>query len=357
MSFSLTSAIMGACLVSLAAAHSSAAAEALTIASFGGQYSLSQIEAYHKPFSAKTGIQVNSVDYNGGLAELRAQVESGNVDWDAVDLESQDLQLACNEGLIEKIDRGIIEPGADGSPPDKDFLPGTLHECGVGTAIWSNVVAYNTTSFPGEKPSKIADFFDVQRFPGKRAISKRPNAILEWALIADGVPVTQVYEVLSTPEGVDRAFAKLDTIKPHLIFWEAGAQPPQLLADREVAMSTAYSGRIYPAVVKDKKPLAIIWDAQIWNADSYAIPVGTKNKEAALDFIKFATSPQPLADQAKYIPYAPVRKSSLALIDKAMLPHLPTSPENFKNALQFNADWWSDHADELNERYGVWIAQ
>lgn len=333
------------------------AAEAITVASFGGQYAVSQIEAYHKPFTAATGVQVNSVDYNGGLAEVRAQVESGNVTWNVIDIETQDLEIGCSEGLLEPIDASVLPPGDDGTPATEDFLPGTLHECGVGSIVWSNVIAYNASMFPGEKPKTIADFFDLEKFPGRRALSKRPNANLEWALMADGVPREQVYEVLSTPEGVDRALAKLDTIKDHLVFWEAGAQPPQMLADGEVAMSSAYNGRIYPAMVKENKPLAIIWDGHLWNVDYFAILSGSPDQETALEFIKFATSTEPLAEQSKYIPYGPVRRSSVPLIDPAVAPHMPTAPENLAVGLAFNSEWWADHADEMNERYAVWLAQ
>jgi putative spermidine/putrescine transport system substrate-binding protein len=333
-----------------------AAAESLTVVSFGGQYAVSQIEAYHKPYTAETGIVVNSVDYNGGLAELRAQVESGNVTWDVLDVETQDLELGCSEGLFERLDLDSLPAGLDGTPARDDFVPGTLHECGVGAIIWSNIIAYNATAFPDRKPAKIADFFDIENFPGKRGISRRPNCTLEWALIADGVPASDVYDVLSTPEGVDRAFAKLDTIKDHIIVYEAGAQPPQLLADGEVTMSSAFNGRIYSAMIDENQPLNIIWNAQIWNVDYFAIPTGA-NTEAAYDFIKFATGTKPLAEQSKYISYAPVRKSSLPLIDEALVPHLATGQPDFDSSLQFNAQWWADHADEINERFSVWLAK
>jgi len=209
------------------------AAESITVTSFGGAFSKSQIEAYQKPFMKKTGITVNAEVYNGGLAEIRAQVQSGNVTWDLADVEKQDLTGGCDEGLFEQIDPAILAPAPDGTAAEQDFLPGALHECGVATIVWTTIVAYDKTKFPGEKPSKLADFFDVKKFPGMRGISKRPVVALEFALMADGVPPAEVYETLSTAAGVDRAFKKLDAIKANLIFWEAGAQPPQMLADGE----------------------------------------------------------------------------------------------------------------------------
>ena len=150
------------------------AAESITVTSFGGAFSTSQIEAYQKPFMKKTGVTVNAEVYNGGLAEIRAQVQSGNVTWDLVDVEKQDLTGGCDEGLFEQIDPAILAPAPDGTPAAQDFLPGAIHECGVATIVWTTIVAYDKTKFPGEKPSKLADFFDAKKFPGMRGISKRP---------------------------------------------------------------------------------------------------------------------------------------------------------------------------------------
>jgi len=339
------------------------AAESITVTSFGGAFSQSQIEAYQKPFSAKTGVKINAEVYNGGLAEVRAQVQAGNVTWDVVDLEKQDLTAACDEGLLEPIDWSTLPPAPDGTPAEKDFIPGALHECGVATIVWTTIVAYDETKFPGEKPTKLADFFDVKKFPGMRGISKRPVVALEFALMADGVPPGEVYKTLSTSDGMDRAFKKLDTIKENLIFWEAGAQPPQMLADGEVVMTTAYNGRIFNAQMQEKKPFVIIWDHHVYNWDFYTIPKGTKNKKTALEFLKFATGTQRLADQASWISYGPVRKSSVPLIatfhgtDVQMAPHMPTAPANFKNALETDNEWWADNQDEINKRYNAWMAK
>ena len=329
----------------------------MTVVSWGGAYTKSQIEAYHKPYTAKTGVTINSADYNGGLAEVKAQVESGNVTWDLVDVELSDAVRGCDEGLLEPIDASILPPAPDGTPATKDFIKGTLAECAVGEIVWSTVYAYDSSKFSGAKPKTIADLFDLKKFPGKRGLRKTPRVNLEWALMADGVPADKVYDTLSTPEGVDRAFAKLDTIKDSVLWWEAGAQPPQMLADGEVVMASAYNGRLFNAIVKEKKPFKIVWDGQVWDIDLWVIPKGSKHVKTALDFVKFSTDTQRLADQTKWISYGPVRKSSMPLVAKDMQEHMPTSPENFKNALQNNFEWWADHNDEMDERFAAWLAK
>ena len=354
--------VIGSAALGFATA-TSALADSLTVVSWGGAYTQSQIKAYHRPWEKKTGNTVNSEDYNGGLAEVRAQVEAGNVTWDIVDLETRDAVRGCDEGLLERIDPSTLPPAPDGTPATQDFIEGTLLDCAVASIVWSTIIAYDSTRFPGEKPKTILDFFDTKKFPGRRALRKVPALNLEWALMADGVPNDKIYEVLSTPAGVDRAFAKLDTIKDDLLWWEAGAQPPQMLADGEAIMVSAYNGRIFNAQNLEKMPFVIIWDGQIWDLDFYAIVKGTKKLDLALEFIKYAAGTQRNADQAKYISYGPVRKSSMKLVSTHaetgidMKPHMPTAPANFKNALFNSFEFWADHSDELNERFNAWLAK
>jgi putative spermidine/putrescine transport system substrate-binding protein len=342
---------------------STAMAAEITVVSWGGAYTKSQVEAYHKPWIAKTGNTILSEDYSGGLAEVKSQVEAGNVTWDLVDVELSDAIRGCDEGLLETIDPSILPDAPDGTKALEDFIPGAVSECAVANIVWSTIYAYDTSKMPNG-PTTIGDFFDLAKFPGKRGMRKGPKANLEMALAADGVAAADIYDVLGTPEGVDRAFAKLDTIRGDMVWWEAGAQPPQLLADGEVAMTTAYNGRIFNAVAAEDKPFGIVWDSQIFDLDLWVIPKGAPNKEAALDFIAFSTATEQLAAQASYISYGPARKSSAPLVgsyatkpDLAMGPQMPTAPENFKTAVQNDFEFWADNQDELNERFNAWLAQ
>lgn len=341
---------------------SSAQAEDLTVVSWGGAYTKSQVEAYHKPFTKETGIKILSENYSGGLAEIKAQVEAGSVKWDIVDMEMSDAVRGCDEGLLEPLDASMLPAGDDGTPAEKDFIPGSITECAVGTIVWSTIYAYDKSKFPNGGPQTLADFFDTKKFPGKRGMRKTPKANLEMALMADGVPNDKVYEMLATKAGVDRAFAKMDTIKGDVVWWEAGAQPPQLLADGEVALTTAYNGRIFNAIAVENKPFEIVWDGQVFDLDLWGIPKGAKNKDKALEFLKFSTDTKRLAGQASWISYGPVRQSSIPLIGKhaeadiEMGPHMPTAAANFKTALQNDFEFWADRQDELNNRFNAWLA-
>ncbi len=355
----LTASILAAGLI----AATSVNAGDITVVSWGGAYTKSQVEAYHKPWVAETGNTIKSEDYNGGIAEIKAQVEAGNVSWDIVDVELSDAIRACDEGLLETIDHKSLPDGADGTPATEDFLEGTLYECAVANIVWSTIFAYDKSKMK-DGPKTMADFFDLEKFPGKRGLRKGAKVNLEFALMADGVPAKEVYDVLATPEGVDRAFKKLDTIKKDVVWWEAGAQPPQLLADGEVAITTAYNGRIFNAVAGEKKPFEIVWDGQIWDLDLWVIPKGSKNKDLAMEFLKYSTGTKALAAQASWISYGPARKSSGPLVGKYatdesidMGPQMPTNPANLTNAVQSNFEFWADNADQLKERFNAWLAK
>ena len=340
-------------------------AESITVVSFGGSYARACVEAYHKAFTAETGIEVRLEDYNGGLAQIRAQVDAGNVFWDVVDLEMPDAELACNEGIIELVDFSDLPLGLNGEPPAEDFPQNTVTECGPAGLYYSTVYAYNREYMGESAPTTIEDFFDLEKFPGRRGMRRVPFANLEFALLADGVPEDEVYATLDTAAGLNRAFAKLDTIKDEVVWWEAGAQPPQMLADGEVLMSTAYNGRIFNAQVLEGQPFVIVWDGQLLSVGGgpHSIVAGTPRLEAAMAFVRFANRPESQAGVSKYISYSPTRYSAEQLVATHletgidMHPHMPASKQNTQRAVKSDWRWWSEHRDELNERFSAWLTR
>ena len=354
--------IAGTALALMSGVAAQAQEGPINITTYGGAFGAAVNEAFVKPFTAEKGIQATMVDNDNPPATLKAQVEAGNITSDVFDVEQSDVLRLCDEGLIEPIDPAILPASADGTPAAEDYLPQALHECATAIMVWSTVIAYNTEAFPDGAPTSVADFFDTEKFPGKRGIIKRPKYAMEFALLGDGVPADQVYDVLSTPEGVDRAFAKLDSIKDEVVWWEAGAQAPQLLADKEVTMTLAYNGRIFDAIVDEGKPFAFVWDGANLDMDYWVVPMGAPNREVAMDFIAFASDPARQADLSKYIAYGPPRESASASVGTykdgttEMAPYLPTTPENAERALVNDAGFWADHDSELTERFNSWLA-
>lgn len=336
-------------IAAMAGLATSAHADTLSVVTFGGAYEAAVKQAYFGPFTEKTKHEFTYESYSGGLAKLQAMVQAKNVTWDIVDLEMNDAMRACDEGLLERFDTKLLGDSSD-------FLPGSISKCGVVSMVWATVYAYDSTKLKGN-PSTIQDFFDLNKFPGKRGLRKSPKGALEWALLADGVAKEDIYQQLSTQAGVDRAFKKLDTIKSQIVWWESGAQAPQLLADGAVAMVAAYNGRISDAIKQDGKPFKMVWDGQVYDYEWWGVPKGSKNAKVAADFIAFASQPQSYANLTKYIPYAPPRTQAIPLIEKTRLEELPTAPANFKNALKVDAEFWTDKGDSLGKQFQNWLTR
>ena len=320
----------------------------LTVVNFGGANGAAQKKAYVEPFEKATGTKIVSVEYNGEQAKIKAMVEAKKVTWDVVEVESPDVTRGCDEGLFEKMDWAKVGNKAD-------FQPAAVTECGVGAFVWSTVMAYNGDKLK-DAPKSWADFWDTKKFPGKRAMRKGARYNLEFALMADGVKSADVYKVLATKAGADRAFKKLTELKPNIQWWEAGAQPPQFLVAGDVVMATAFNGRI-DAAQREGKNLKISWTGGIYDLDFWVIPKGAPNKELSMKYITLAASADAQAVYARNISYGPTNNKALAKLDAKVLGLLPTSPANSKDALQFNVPFWADQGEELEKRFASWAAQ
>ncbi|HLV28173.1 MAG TPA: ABC transporter substrate-binding protein [Burkholderiaceae bacterium] len=337
----------------LAASAPAAAQETLTVVSFGGAYGAAQQVHQIDPYMKATGNKVLFENYTGGVAEIKAQVQSGNIQWDVVDIETIDLERACSEGLLEPIPRDILEPAPNGTAAEEDFIPDALsNECGVGEIVWSTVFAYNHDTLTGDKPATMQDFFDLKKFPGKRALRKRPQVNLEWALLADGVPADKVYEVLATPEGQAQAFAKLDSIKHEIVWFDSWSQAPQLLNDGGAVFVQSANGRFFDAIRRENKPFTIVWDGHLYDLDAWGIVKGTPKLKQALEFVAFTTTTKALSG-FQDVAYGPPRKSSMELVDKDVVDHLPTA--HLDAGLKADGIFWADYGENLGEKFNEWL--
>jgi len=342
-------------------------ADEMAIVSWGGAYSASQLKAYDEPYSELTGTTIiHDTSSAEAVAKLRAMNEANNVTWDVVDVVAADAIRLCDEGLAIEIDPDKdLAPAPDGTPASEDFGDLLVSSCFIPQIVYSTTFGYRTDMVGDTPPSNICDVFDLKKYPGKRALEKRPINNMEWALLCDGVPKDKVYDVLGTDAGQDQALAKLDTIKDSVIWWSAGADTPQLLADGEVVMGSTYNGRLFSVIVEQKQPVAMLWDAQVFDIDGWIIPAGLspERQARALDYVRFATDTQRLADQAKYISYGPARKSSAPLVGKHatlgidMAPHMPTDPANAKNTFLYNYEFWADYRDDIDAKFQAWLAK
>ncbi|WP_432256422.1 extracellular solute-binding protein [Limimaricola sp. AA108-03] len=322
-------------------AASAASADPMVFASWGGTTQDAQAEAWAAPFSEETGTQViqdGPTDYG----KLTAMVEAGAVNWDVVDVEYDFALKAAEEGLLEPLDFDII---------DREKLdPRFVSDHAVGSFYYAFVLGYNPMHLTGETPDSLSDLFDTETFPGKRTFYKwSAPGVIEAALLADRVAAEDLY-----PLDLDRAFAKLDTIKDDIIWWSSGAQSQQLLASGEAPIGFFWNGRL-AALEQDGMPVGIVWDQNITAADALVVPRGAPNREAAMRFIAEATSAEGQAKFATETGYAPINLGSPELMEEDLRATLPDS----QTATQINADlaYWAEHRDEIGSRWYAWQAE
>lgn len=334
--------------LTLAAFGTSVSAAEITVVNFGGANGDAQKVAFNQPFEKATGNKVTAVEYNGEQAKVKAMVEAKHVNWDVVEVESGDLGRGCDEGLYERLDWSKIAKKSD-------LLPAASQTCGVGIFVWSHAFAYNADRLQTE-PTSWADFWDFKKFPGKRGMRKGARYNLEFALMADGVPTKDVYKVLGTKAGQDRAFKKLDELKPYIQWWEAGAQPPQFLVAGDVVMSTAFNGRI-DAARREGKNLKLVWNGSIYDLDYWAIPKGAPSKALSEQYIAYTLTEKPQQAYSQRISYGPANIAAVKSLDAKTLANLPNSPANGKNTILQDIVFWTDHGDELEQRFAAWASK
>jgi putative spermidine/putrescine transport system substrate-binding protein len=329
-----------------------ASARELTVVSFGGSLQDALRKAFFQPYIAQTGKPIVEDTYDGSLSKISAQVKANTVLWDVVDVNASDLLQGCAEGVFEKLDwakignrSDIIGSAANGA-------------CGAAFLTGATVLTYDGAKL-ANGPRTWADFWDVKKFPGKRGMRFNPKDTLEIALMADGVPPGKVYEVLATPAGVDRAFKKLDELKPNIAWWKLGAESIQLLASGEVSMVSAWTGRVIAANRGENRKFQMAWDAgSIFFFDLWAIPKGAANKDQAMQFIAFAATPARQAELPKFIGYGPTSMSAFKMLDAALQAESP-DPKRVESgsAVLRNDEFWANYGDDLTKRFTTWAAQ
>jgi putative spermidine/putrescine transport system substrate-binding protein len=325
----------------------------LRVATWGGAYAQAQAIAFFEPFGRHSGHTVETLVHDGSYEALVAQAER-DPKWDVADLSAAVARRACDAGLIEQIDAAQL-----GAEP-ADFIPGALMPCGIGSVAWSALVMFNADRFAKRPPGSLRDMFNPKSFPGKRSLPNGPRYTLELALMADGVEPANVYSVLETAEGQVRALNMLNQIKAEIVWWNDASEPVARVAGGEAAFGLGFNGRAFHAIAAERQPLRLIWDGQIYDLDYWVLPKAGANRQAALDFLRYVTAPERLAEQARWLPYGPVRLSALgkvgkhAQVDIEMMPYLPTAAENFRRALRFDSAWWDANERRIRPRFDAW---
>jgi putative spermidine/putrescine transport system substrate-binding protein len=322
----------------------------IVVLSYGGEFAEAQRGAYFKPFQEHTGVTVSEASYNGEYGKLKSMVESGNVTWDVVDVESSALLRGIQDGIFQRVDREKLQVS--------DLIPEAVNDFAVGTDFYSVSLGFNSEQFPPGKPQpqNWKDFWDVEKFPGPRSLKKDPRFTLEIALLADGVPLAEVYD--GGKLDVDRAFTSLDRIKPHItVWWTSGQQPIQLLSDGEVDLAAAFGARIYNAQHKDGLPVSMSWEQGLIDVEYWGILRGAKNPNLSIEFINFASRPDRQAAFSSLIPLGPVNKQAFRFLSPELASELNTHPENFSKQLILNAKFWAENEESIRDRFNKWLGE
>jgi putative spermidine/putrescine transport system substrate-binding protein len=332
-----------------------AQAESITVVNNGGSAGAAFRDVYYKPWSAKTGNAVVDDSFNQELAKIRSQVETKNLTWDVVSVTAINEATGCEEGLLEPIDWStLLDP--------KDFEEvGGFGKCGVPNNFVSGGLVYDGNVISAENaPKTWADFWNVQKWPGKRGLLYRAEQTFEIALIADGVAPKDAMKVLAAPGGPERALKKLAELKPHIKWWKSGDESMQSILNGDVVMTFAWNGRVAAANKANKRNLKIEFAAgHVSGSQMIAVMKGTKKKDAAIDFIKFVSQPEPQAAFARALMYAPANAKAYALMtpeEKATLPSGHMGAASLQ-AGKLYFDFWLNNGDSLLQRFITFTAQ
>jgi putative spermidine/putrescine transport system substrate-binding protein len=320
----------------------------LTVVGAGGVLQDAERKAFFEPFARHANVRIFEDSYSGQMAKVRAMVASKSVSWDIMQAEQNTILSGCDEGLFEKLDWNRIGDRSE-------FIPEAYSDCGVGAFVWSMVLSYDRDGLK-DGPKSWAEFWDVKRWPGKRGLRQTAKMTLEVALLADDVPPAEIYKVLRTKAGQDRAFAKLDQIKPLILWWTSGAESIERIAARDAVISATFNGRV-TAVNQSGRNFALVWDGQVYGIDYWAIVKGSPNKAVAEEFIAFASQPGPQAEFPKHIAYGVTNKKAIAAIDPKIAKDLPTTPENLTRSVALDTAFWADNGEALEARFATWRSQ
>lgn len=308
----------------------------------GGPWQAAAKAAFYDDFERESGIRVvYAAGQTQGSAQLRAMVKAGRVEWDVINLGWRNLVQVGDEGLLEALDYGVIK--TDG------LLPGTTHKYALALDALAGIMAYNHEKFPrGTAPKTWADFWDVKRFPGRRGVGNRPFCQIEAALMADGIPADTLY-----PLDVERGLRKLNELKPHIVWWTTAAQQTQFILDGEVDLILGVNARLLVGIEKGA-PYTLVWNQGIIYQEGWGIPKGAPNKAEAMKFLAFTTRPKAQAVFAQRMAYGPVNGQAYAFISPERARVLPTHPDNLKQMVRANEEWWSKNMIAVEQRWVGW---
>jgi putative spermidine/putrescine transport system substrate-binding protein len=324
-----------------------AVARDLTVVARGDTMTNAVREVYVRPYTAATGLTVEQDTWEGGLDTIRDRVKAADNSWDLMQVDADELSTGCGEGLFEKLDWSAIG-GKD------HYQAQGVSDCGVGMAMTSTVLAWDRDKFPAT-PS-WADFWDVAKYPGKRGLAKGVRGNLEIALLADGVAPGDVYKTLGSSDGVDRAFRKLDQLKPYIVWWQTEADAARILGSGDVLMTSAPSGSIATAMHSEPRNFGMQWAQALYEVQNWAILKGSPNTKLAQQFLYYAGTPPIEARLLRVAGVSGLAKGVNEGLPPELLAIAPGNPANQSAGLRLDSGFWHDNIGKLRPRFDAWLS-
>jgi putative spermidine/putrescine transport system substrate-binding protein len=298
----------------------------------GGQWGDAVAKCIDEPLLKEKGIKVVT-ETPGGYAKMAAQAKSGVINNVATDGSTSELARMAAEGLLEEIDWGAINP--------MPMFDEAKNKYGFGSSYYSTIMAWRK-GVPA--PSNWVEFFDTEKFPGKRALPDYPDYVLPFAAMADGMTPDEIGKGID----LDRAFKTLKRVKKDTIWWQAGAQPPQLLKDNEAQYAISWSGRVV-----GQDGVETSFNQGMLDMSWFMIAKGASEDQKKMLYQWFheQTIPEKQACVAQYISYPGPSPELEKLLPKDKLNQFPTYSENKKVQWLINGDWWFKNAAEIEKRW------
>ncbi|SLN71838.1 ABC transporter substrate-binding protein [Oceanibacterium hippocampi] len=319
------------------------AAETLTVADAGGSITTANDKVLYEPFRQETGIDLRAVAReHEPISQVKAMVESNSYVWDVCALTKQQALTLDREGLLEPLDWS--------DPHMQELIPAAKHPTWMAHSVYASILGYRKETFGENAPQSWADFWNVDKFPGRRALRKHPVETLEIALMADGVPLDKIY-----PMDLDRAFASLDRIKPHIhVWWTGGAQSVQLLQSGEIELQPMWSSRLQ-SMIDSGAPVASSWNQGVYAVDGWGVLKGTPRAKNAVKLVSFFARTDRQTARATLLTAGPTNPNAIAGVPEDRRIFLPTYPSNLERMLASDDGWWIDNRDAAIERFNTWI--
>jgi len=319
-----------------------ARAKRLVIADWGGATDEAFMSAWGRPYQDAHGVDVVSDVTGPSIGRIKAMVESRAVTWDLCDSNAGESEYLGENKLVEEVDYSIVNPA--------NVFPDAKFRWGVSSYYFSYVLAYDTEKV--KAPESWADFWNLKDFPGKRALRKNVTGMCECAMLADGVAPDKVYEVLSSPGGIERAMEKFREIRDHVIFWNSGAQSADLLRNHEVVMANIWSTRASTLKRDSAGKITWTWNGGLLVPSVWVVPRGNPaGPKAAFEFANYALTPENQIALLKATGNGPSNPAAAPMVPDDLKFYDPSQPEHRKVQIPLSTAWYAKFQDRARDQY------